>query len=108
PIIGGSVSAVGHGVAKLGKSVIGGMKKVGGGVDDRLRTTGGFAADESQNPESSDQDRAGDGIGPGYRLQNLDGDETRASGNAQNARERNAGRPSFDGEGPPATDGSAD
>jgi hypothetical protein len=113
PIVGESVGAVGHGVTKLGKSVLGGLKKVGGGVDNRLRTTAGFAADESQNSVPADQDRIGDGIGPGYRIQDDSGGhaEDIASGNALNASKSHADRPSYDVEQdtrPPATDGPAD
>lgn len=47
-----AAGAVGHGVGKLGKTVLGGVKKVEGGVDGRLTRTGGFVAttDEALPP----------------------------------------------------------
>ena len=45
PIVGEGLGAVGHGIGTIGKTVFGGLKKVGKDVDDRLETTGGFVPD---------------------------------------------------------------
>lgn len=43
PKVGQAFGAVGSGVAKIGHTVLGGVKKVEEGVDSRINTTGGFA-----------------------------------------------------------------
>ena len=42
PVLGPGMEAVGHGVGNLGKTIFGGFKSMGRGVDKRLNTTGGF------------------------------------------------------------------
>ena len=42
PVLGQGMEAIGHGIGNLGKTVLGGFKTVGKGVDDRSNTTGGF------------------------------------------------------------------
>ena len=51
PVVGEGLEAVGHGLGAIRKQVLGGLKKVGKDVDDRLEGTGGFVADSPQ-PES--------------------------------------------------------
>ena len=41
-VLGQGVEAVGHGIGNLGRTVFGGLKTVGKGVDERLNTTEGF------------------------------------------------------------------
>ncbi|KAE8383411.1 hypothetical protein BDV26DRAFT_138621 [Aspergillus bertholletiae] len=45
-----AAGAVGHGVGKLGKSVLGGFKKIEGGIDGTLTRSGGFVTDTSIAP----------------------------------------------------------
>lgn len=54
PALGQGMEAVGHGIGNLGKTVFGGFKTIGKGVDERLNTTGGFvpATPESAAPRS--------------------------------------------------------
>ena len=42
PVVGPGIEAVGHGLGNIGKSIIGGLKTVGKGVDERLNTNGDF------------------------------------------------------------------
>ena len=42
PALGSGMEAVGHGVGNLGKTIFGGFKSVGKGVDERLNTIGGI------------------------------------------------------------------
>lgn len=42
PILGLGMEAVGEGIGNFGKTIFGGFKSVGKGVDERLKTTGGF------------------------------------------------------------------
>ena len=42
PILGPGMEAVGHGIGNLGKTIFGGFKVVGKGVDERFNSTGGF------------------------------------------------------------------
>lgn len=44
PVLGQGIEAVGHGIDNIGRTVFKGLKQVGKDVDDRLNTTGGFAA----------------------------------------------------------------
>lgn len=44
PVIGQGMEAVGHGLDNIGKTVFGGLKKVGKDVDNRINATGGFVA----------------------------------------------------------------
>ncbi|KNG89489.1 hypothetical protein ANOM_002241 [Aspergillus nomiae NRRL 13137] len=46
-----AAGAVGHGVGKLGKSVLEGFKKVEGGIDGKLARSGGFVPDSSVAPQ---------------------------------------------------------
>lgn len=46
------VGAVGTGVTKIGQTVLGGLKKVGGGIDGRLQNTGGVVLEDSAIPPS--------------------------------------------------------
>ena len=43
-VIGQGIDVVGHGLETVGKTVLGGFKKAGKDIDDRLNTTGGFIA----------------------------------------------------------------
>lgn len=54
PVLGQGMEAVGHGIGNLGRTVFGGFKTVGKGVDERLNTTGGFipASPEPSAPRS--------------------------------------------------------
>ncbi|KAI9812046.1 MAG: hypothetical protein M1827_004939 [Pycnora praestabilis] len=49
PVVGQGLQVVGHGFDKLGKTVLGGFKKVERDVDGRLNTTGGFVPDEAEH-----------------------------------------------------------
>ena len=49
PVVGEGLEVVGHGLGTIGKTVFGGLRKVGKGVDDKLETTGGFVP---ETPES--------------------------------------------------------
>lgn len=42
PVLGQGVEAVGHGMGNIGKTVLGGFKSAGKGIDERLHTTGRF------------------------------------------------------------------
>ena len=42
PVLGPGMEAFGHGLGNLGKTMIGGLKTIGMGVDERFKTSGGF------------------------------------------------------------------
>ena len=52
PVLGTGMEAIGHGLGNLGKTMFGGLKTIGMGVDERFKTTGGFV---SKTPESAVQ-----------------------------------------------------
>lgn len=54
PVVGEGLEAVGHGIGTIGKTVFGGLKKVGKDVDDRLETTGGFVPESAPSEHRSD------------------------------------------------------
>ncbi|KIW64298.1 hypothetical protein PV04_09243 [Phialophora macrospora] len=67
PIIGGGISAVTHGLDKVGKGILGGIRGVNKGVNDTLDTTNGFVAPDPQRKEtgrSSHDDQEGQIVGP--------------------------------------------
>ena len=58
PVFGEGLEAVGHGLGTIGRTVFGGLKKVGKGVDDQLDPTRGFVAGSPQ-PDSAEPKQAG-------------------------------------------------
>lgn len=52
PILGQGLEAFGHGIGNIGKTVFGGFKTVGHGVDERSNTTGGFIPVTPEPPDS--------------------------------------------------------
>ncbi|KAI9838196.1 MAG: hypothetical protein M1837_002536 [Sclerophora amabilis] len=90
--IGSELGAVGHGVGNLGQTVLGGFRKVGKGVDDRLNNTQGLVVDDDRQQVATRDDRLGDGVAPGYHPTgasagdtHLRGESTAPSGNVVNA-----------------------
>ena len=67
PVVGEGLEAVGHGIGTIGKTVFGGLKKVGKDVDDRLETTGGFV------PESASSDFRANSLSESYHQPNYSG-----------------------------------
>ena len=63
-VLGPGMEAVGHGVGNLGKTIFGGFKSVGKGVDERLDTTGGIisTASVSAAPRSKHVDNVESGL----------------------------------------------
>lgn len=59
-----AAEAVGQGVGKLGKSVLGGLKKVEDGIDGTLTRTGGFVPEENPHETAGDRGRVSGGDGP--------------------------------------------
>lgn len=59
PVLGQGLEAVGHGIGTVGKTVFGGLKKIGKDVDDRLETNGGFEPGEPQSEPLADVHREG-------------------------------------------------
>ncbi|KAI9834931.1 MAG: hypothetical protein M1819_002654 [Sarea resinae] len=58
PLAAQGLGLVGHGLGTVGHTVVGGVRKVGKGVDNRLQTTGGFVVDDDGEALVADQ-RAG-------------------------------------------------
>lgn len=63
PLVGQGLEAVGHGIDNLGKTVFGGLRKLGKDVDNRLDTSGGFVPPTPERTQYSDRGR--------HRLQDL-------------------------------------
>ncbi|KAL1970181.1 hypothetical protein VTN77DRAFT_6586 [Rasamsonia byssochlamydoides] len=66
PVVGEGLNAVGHGATVLGKSVLGGIKKIEKGVDEQLSRNPGFVPDADGRGIQDEQ--LGDGVGPGHRF----------------------------------------
>ena len=49
PILGQGIDAVGQGIGNFGRTVFGGIKRIGNEVDERLNTTGGFVPNAVTN-----------------------------------------------------------
>ncbi len=65
PILGPGMEAVGHGIGNIGKTIFGGFKTVGKGVDERFNTTGGFVpkrAPSRREPHAGEVNPGSDGI----------------------------------------------
>ena len=56
PVVGRGVEAVETGITNLGKTVFGGIRNVGRGVDNALTTTQGFETATATSPRSGDND----------------------------------------------------
>jgi hypothetical protein len=62
PVVGGGLNAVGHGATVLGKSLLGGIKKVERGIDGHRTRNPDLVTDEGRIQD----EQPGDGVGPGY------------------------------------------
>lgn len=68
PIIGEGISAVTHGLDRMGRGILGGIRGVNQGVNGTLDTTNGFVATDAEQKEmgrSSDEQRQSGSDGPG-------------------------------------------
>jgi hypothetical protein len=95
PIIGGGISAVTHGLDKVGKGILGGIRGVNKGVNDTIDTTNGFVAPDAQRKRmgrSSDEDQDEPVEGPSpitpKRNEKVFG-EKRTGGHAKDASAKN-------------------
>ncbi|ODH24174.1 hypothetical protein ACO22_05337 [Paracoccidioides brasiliensis] len=68
PLVGNGVGLVGSGVAKLGKTVWGGFRKVGHTADDRLHAPGGFDGQMENDAINMHLDQPGEANGAGTEL----------------------------------------
>ncbi|WEW57982.1 hypothetical protein PRK78_003449 [Emydomyces testavorans] len=96
PRVGQTVGAVGSGVAKIGHTVLGGLKKVGHNVEDRVNTTGGLEVvqlDNDNEPTATHPPRNNIAFGESPEESPADADNC-------TVEEREFG--------PPAVDGAAD
>ncbi|KAG5289353.1 phosphate metabolism protein [Histoplasma ohiense] len=127
PRVGDGVGAVGSGVARIGKTVLGGFRKAGDTAEGRFRTTGGFDGEVGNNTGSIPNDRVVEEASSEFRNEKpavgLRREGTTAA-NPQGADVQHQGRanPNLDlegdetrlsgethmEEGPPAMDGPAD
>jgi len=71
PVVEEGLDVIEHGIGKLGKTVLEGLKKVEDELDDRLH--GGYVPDADLTVRRDS--RVGDGIGPAYRLQTSSDDD---------------------------------
>ena len=70
PVVGQGIEAVGQGISHLGKSILGGLKSATKDVDERLQMSGGLElADQERLGLSTHDDMVGDGVAPGYHVQ---------------------------------------
>ncbi|EGE77717.1 DUF221 domain-containing protein [Blastomyces dermatitidis ATCC 18188] len=125
PLVGDGVGAVGSGVAKIGKTVLGGFRKAGDTVDGRFKTTGGFDGEVGKSTGGTQNDRAADDASSEFRPEKPAVGLTKAGTTVGNRREeaqqqcgvntdfplegdgaRSSGETYL--EGPPAMDGPAD
>ncbi|KAE8393186.1 hypothetical protein BDV23DRAFT_180791 [Aspergillus alliaceus] len=83
-----AAEVVGHGVGKLGKSVLGGFKKVEDGIDGKLTRSGGFVPEVSGGArEAARLDKAS----PGYRSMDYPRSESGSMGVADCSQARTDG-----------------
>ncbi|PGH19019.1 hypothetical protein AJ79_00053 [Helicocarpus griseus UAMH5409] len=126
PLVGEGVGAVGSGVAKIGKSVFGGLRKAGDTVDGKLHHSARPNEETGGNARGTQDDRDSDDAGSEFRSEKPAVGLRRAGTTAGNPRvdtqhdrepsittspETDASRPSLGEahiEGPPTTDGAAD
>lgn len=55
PVLGQGLDVIGRGIGGVGKTVFGGIRKVGKGVDERLKGTGGFVVGDEGTPSTDDR-----------------------------------------------------
>ncbi|OAX78765.1 hypothetical protein ACJ72_06924 [Emergomyces africanus] len=102
PLVGGGVGAMGAGVAKMGKTVLGGFRKGGDTVDGKLQTTGGFDGEAGNNNPSTPLGRVRDDASSEFRTEKPAMGLRRAGTTAGNPRRDDATRQSEDNVGYPA------
>ncbi|KAI1921025.1 hypothetical protein LOZ07_000324 [Ophidiomyces ophidiicola] len=103
PRIGHAVGAVGSGVAKVGKTVFGGLKKVGHNVEDRVNTTGGLTIVQPGQPQPS----ADPAASAGAQQLDINGDQNLTTGQQPHG-DTDAAILEDERLGPPTLDGAAD
>ncbi|OJD14133.1 hypothetical protein AJ78_05508 [Emergomyces pasteurianus Ep9510] len=69
PLVGEGVGAMGSGVAKMGKTVLGGFRRGGDTVDGRLQTNGGFDGEAGTNTGGTPLDRVRDDASSEFRTE---------------------------------------
>jgi calcium permeable stress-gated cation channel len=84
PIVGQGLEVVGGGIDKLGHTVVGGFKKVGKGVNERLNTTGGFLPDDGTSQIGNRPDPNSENRGPTRAVPY----QSNVGSRADNAKER--------------------